>query len=296
MKHILIFLLLSCVCLSARTLEEDFAAGHGKLIITPFESAPFPHPLRMDGHYYKTNFFSAAEHYSDNRVALFIPNGFHPGNKIDFVVHFHGWGNSVTNALWHYQLIEQFSKSRRNAILIVPQGPLNASDSFGGKLEDPGGFQRFMNEAMAKLKERGIIKTGEIGKIILSGHSGGYEVISSIVAWGGLTDHVREVWLFDALYGNDERFVVWFDHHKGRFIDLYTDHGGTQDETEHLMAALKENHVPFFASEEKNAPLADLRRSHLVFLHSELPHDRVMQERETFCHFLETSDLGAIRH
>ena len=295
MKRVLFVLLIGCAGLFAQELPEKYAP-FGQLIITSFDTAPFPHPLRAQGHQYETNFFSAAAHYQDSDVVLFIPKGFHAGRKTDFVVHFHGWGNTATNALPRYHLIEQFSASRRNAILIVPQGPVNASDSFGGKLEDEGGFQRFIAEAMRTLQQRKIITSDKIGQIVLSGHSGGYKVISSIVAWGGLSDHVREVWLFDALYGNTERFVVWFDHHKSRFIDIYTDHGGTTDETENLMEALKGNQVPFFTSEETNATTQELRGNHLVFLHSALPHDEVPRSNRAFQRFLETSALDAIRH
>ncbi len=283
-------LLLTGTGLFAQDLTEQ-CAPFGQLILVPFASAPFPHPAREKGHWYHTNFLSAAGHYSDSTVGLFIPKGFKSGRKTDFVVHFHGWGNSVSNVFAHYKCGEQFTASHCNAILIVPQGPYKAQDSFDGKLEDPDGFKRFMAEAVTTLKQRGIIKSDRIGKIILSGHSGGYEAISSIVAWGGLSDDIREVWLFDALYANTERFVVWFDHHKGRFIDLYTDHGGTKEETENLMAALKGNGAPFFQSEEKDVPAKNLQ-NHLVFLHDELPHDEVMQERNTFQHFLETELIG----
>jgi hypothetical protein len=295
MKNILVLLMISCVGLVAQDLPEKYAP-FGQLIVTPFVSAPFPHPLRAEGHYYKTNFFSAAEHYSDSRVVLFVPKGFHAGRATDFVVHFHGWGNALTNVLPHYQLIEQFAASRRNAILIVPQGPVNASDSFGGKLEDEGGLKRFIEEAVATLKQHDIIKSDRIGQIILSGHSGGYGAVSSAVAWGGLSDHVREVWLFDSLYANTERFVVWFGHHKGRFIDLYTEQGGTKEETEHLMTALKGNQVPFISGDETNVSTPDLRGNHLVFLFSALPHDEVMHAHQTFRRFLETSTLGEIKH
>ena len=292
----------SLVCL-ALTLSpahaSDLAVTHsddGLLILSSFANAPFPHPARAEGHRHNNDFFSAAEHYQDSTVALFAPTGFHAGNTVDFVVHFHGWNNNVTNALKKYRLPDQFAASRRNAILIVPEGPRNADDSFGGKLEDPGGFARFMDEAMQTLRERQTIpKEAKIGRIILSGHSGGYEVISAIVACGGLTDHVQEVWLFDALYAHAERFALWFDHHPGRFIDLYTAHGGTKDETENLMTALTENHVPFFAGKEGAAAPEDLRRNRLVFLFSELPHDEVLQAHRTFQTFLETSGLKAVK-
>lgn len=290
----LFLLLISCASLSARDLTEKYAPL-GQLIITPFATAPFPHPLRADGHKYGTNFFSAAEHYSDNHVALFIPKNFKPDGKTDFVIHFHGWGNSISNALPKYRLIEQFVASKRNAILIVPEGPVKASDSFDGKLEDPDGFKRFMAEAMETLHQRGVIKSDKIGDIILSGHSGGYEVISSIVAWGGLSEHIREVWLFDALYARTEWFAIWFDHHKGRFIDIDTQHGGTKENTDELMTVLKNNNIPYFSSAELDATSRDLQKNRLVFLFSQLPHDEVMQTHDTFRQFLETSALGEIR-
>jgi hypothetical protein len=286
----ILIIMLASSRLLAGDLEERYAPL-GRLIITNFISAPFPHPLRAQGHSYHDQIFSAAAHYQDSRVALFVPKNFRPGREIDFVVHFHGWGNNVSNALVKYRLPEQFAASRRNAILLVPQGPLDASDSFGGKLEDAGGFKRFMAEALEVLRQRGIAAKGRVGRIILSGHSGGYEVISAILAQGGLTGQVGEVWLFDALYGKTERFALWFDHHRGRFIDLYTEHGGTKDESEALMTALKGNGVPYFSADETNTAASDLRNKRLVFLFSELPHDDVMQQRDTFRRFLETSLL-----
>ena len=142
--------LLSAAQLPGADLAEQYAPL-GQLIITNLASAPFPHPLRAQGHQYKDKFFSAAGHYEDSHVALFVPKDFRAGGAVDLVVHFHGWGNNLTNALGKYQLISQFAASRRNAILIVPQGPLDASDSFGGKLEDAGGFKRFITEALADL-------------------------------------------------------------------------------------------------------------------------------------------------
>ncbi len=278
----------------AGELEEKYAPL-GKLILTNFASAAFPHPDRAEGHKYQDQFFSAQEHYQDSHVALFVPKDFQPGHEIDFVVHFHGWRNNVSNVLARYKLPEQFAASRRNAILIVPQGPLDAPDSFGGKLEDADGFKRFMAEALEVLRRQGVAAEPRIGKIILSGHSGGYEVISAILARGGLTAKVKEVWLFDALYAKTERFALWFDHHPGRFIDLYTEHGGTKEETEALMAALTGNSVKYFSREETNASPADLCNNHLLFLFSELPHDEVVQGRDAFFRFLETSCLSAVK-
>ena len=109
-----------------------------------------------------------------------------------------------------------------------------------------------MAEAVEKLRASGALKQTnfEIGNIILSGHSGGYHVMAAILDHGGLSEKIREVWLFDALYGDTENFVAWQKSENGRLLDIYTDHGGTKDETEKLMAAYKTNGVNFFAGEE----------------------------------------------
>src|SRR5438552_18201660 len=113
----ILLLLLLITCLAAPAHAQDFNAGYaryGELMILPFASAPFPHPQRAEGHRYKEQFFSAKDHYSDSKVALFIPKGFRETGKIDFVVHFHGWQNEVTNVLREYQLIEQLAEIGRN--------------------------------------------------------------------------------------------------------------------------------------------------------------------------------------
>jgi len=266
----------------------------GELILVQFVSAPFPHPARAAGHTYKTNLFSAEKHYQDNTVAIFIPKNFRPGSKIDFVVHFHGWRNIVTNVLRQYELPQQLVESGKNAILIVPQGPCNAPDSFGGKLEDENGFKNFMDEVLATLRQKKALKKSAIGKIILSGHSGGYQVMSSILDKGGLTKNVKEVWLFDALYARTEKFQKWFENSDGRFIDIYTANGGTKMETEKLMENLKKKGVSYFSAEEKTATEEQLRKNRLVFIFTELPHDDVLHRHKTFFQFLQTSGLRDI--
>jgi hypothetical protein len=278
---------------------DDFSALQtryaplGQLMVTPFVSAPFPHPARAAGHRYHDQFYSAADHYSNSLVALFIPKDFRATDKIDFVVHFHGWNHTVAGALPEYKLIEQFAASGRNAILIVPQGPYNAPDSFGGKLEDTNGFRTFMVEALAKLEASGVLaKTnGQIGDIILSGHSGGYHVMAGILDHGGLAEHIREVWLFDALYGNVDNFTTWQKDEGGRFLDIYTDHGGTRENTEDLMAAYKTNAVSFFASEDTNAGPDNLQTNRIIFLHTDMVHNDVVSKRGAFEEFLKTSCL-----
>ncbi len=286
--------LLYCTALTARGADVPGRyAAQGELIIAQLASAPFPHPSRAEGHRYNGQLFAAKEHYSDNSVAIFIPKGFRETGKIDFIVHFHGWTNHVERVLDHNKLIEQLAASGRNAVLVVPQGPRDAPDSGGGKLEDADGFKRFMAEVADTLRQKSALKKKdfEIGQIILSGHSGAYQVMASILDRGGLTDHVREVWLFDALYAKTPRFLAWIDRKQGRFIDIYTEHGGTKGETEKLMATLKGRRTGFFAQKESDATIAQLLANRIIFLFSDLPHDEVIQKREAFREYLETSCL-----
>jgi len=274
------------------SLETNFAPL-GRLIMTQFVTAPFPHPARAEGHQYHDRFFSAAEHYSDRTVALFVPKGFRETGRVDFIVHFHGWSNTVTGVLEQFELVEQLAASGKNAILLVPQGPRNAQDSFGGKLEDTNGFKAFMAEAVEKLRASGALaKTNfEVGNIILSGHSGGYHVMAAIVDHGGLSGKIREVWLFDALYGGTENFVAWQKAEDGRLLDIYTDHGGTKEETENLMAAYRTNGGSFFAGEDTNVVPQNLLTNKIIFLHTDMIHNDVIAKRDTFEHFLKSSCL-----
>ena len=286
-------------------------AAFGKLLVASFATAPFPHGARTAGFARGGKTFATAEHYSDSTVALFVPNNFRPADQVDFVIHFHGWNNTVAGTLEQFNLVRQFCDSGKNAVLIVPEGPHNAPDSFGGKLEDTNGFKMFMTEAMEKLRQSGVFserglqpastsigkatskrpegRAPSIGNVILSGHSGGYHVMAGIVDRGGVP--IKEAWLFDALYGNTENFVAWQKREGGRMVNIYTDHGGTKDESEKLMASYKTDGVSFVSLEETNSATPDLAKSKIVFIHTDLTHNEVIFRRGEFSQFLQTSCL-----
>jgi D-alanyl-D-alanine carboxypeptidase/D-alanyl-D-alanine-endopeptidase (penicillin-binding protein 4) len=267
-------------------------APFGTLMVTQFVSAPFPHPDRANGHKYHNDLYSAAEHYSNSDVALFIPKNFRATDKIDFVVHFHGWRHTVATTLPEYKLIEQLSDSGKNAILIVPQGPYNAPDSFDGKLCDTNGFARFIAEAMDKLRGSGLVAAdGQVGRVIISGHSGGYGALMAIADHGGMPDNLREIWIFDALYAGTENFVAWQKKQNGRLLDIYTDHGGTDGNSRDMMAGYQTNGVPFVSLEETNSVTADLQKEKIVFIHTDEAHDETVYRRQEFEKFLKTSCL-----
>ena len=137
------------------SLEKDYAPFRSIDSHTIGDGAISRIRPASNGHTYHGKFYSAKEHYSDSTVAIFIPKGFHTSGPVDFVVHFHGWNNSVASSLKEYKLIEQMAASDKNAMLVVPEGPRDAPDSFGGKLEDPEGFKRFMDDVAGVLAPTG---------------------------------------------------------------------------------------------------------------------------------------------
>ncbi len=290
---VLIILLLISEIIVSQDLQLRYN-NLGKVFVEQFSSAPFPHPKRANGHTYNGNFYSAENHYSDSSVMIFIPNGFSPEEKTDFVFYLHGWYNNIDSACVQFNLIEQFANSKKNAILIFPEGPKNAPDSFGGKLEDKNGLKNLISDIVGFLKSKHKIKTDKVGKVVLAGHSGAYRAISFCLMHGGLTKNISDVILFDALYSQTDKFIHWITGFNGRFINIYTDDGGTKKETESLMGFLNKNKIQFYNDEENKVKKDDLMNNRLIFIHSDLTHNEVIAKRNQFYNFINTSKLKKI--
>lgn len=266
----------------------------GEIFIPEFASAPFPHSERMNGHIYKEQTYSYQEHYNDSSVAIFISKEFKPTANTNIVVYFHGWKNNIDIACSKFELIEQFSESNKNAIFVFPEGPKNSPDSHGGKLEEKNGLNNLIDDVLNYLIEKGKLNSTKVGNIIIAGHSGAYRVISFCIMHGGLTSNISDVILFDALYGNTEKYVHWIENYKGRFINIYTDRGGTKSETENMMNGFDTSGISYLRVEEIELKLDDLLNNRLIFIHSDLTHSEVISKRKQFRDYLKTSKLSTI--
>lgn len=292
-------LLLTAVCLSGfsflsgQSISERYNR-FGELIFKQLSSSPFPHSKRLSGHTYNNKSYSFEEHYNDSTILIFIPKGYKAETDNDFVIHFHGWYNNADSALNQFKLIEQFTESNKNTILIIPQGPKNAPDSFGGKLEDENGFLRFMNDVTDLLYEKKIIRSKSIGNIILSGHSGGCHVMSFILLRGGLTESIKEVYLFDGLYDQIEKFTHWLDHYNGKFINIYTKDGGTKDQSENLKECFEAWKMPYIFTKEIELSEKVLSNNRIIFIYTDLGHNDVIHIRSQFMKYIKASCLDDI--
>jgi hypothetical protein len=294
MKLSIYFLLVFAVTLNGQSILERYSA-YGEMFIPKFSSAPFPHPDRANGRIYKGTTYPASAHYSDSSVAVFIPKGFEPKKKIDLVIYFHGWYNNIDSACAQFALIEQFCEAKKNAVFVFPEGPKDSPDSFGGRVEGTDGLKDLVADVLRYLKASGKISSGTVGNIVLAGHSGAFRVMAYALMRGGLTNNISDVILFDALYGDTEKFTHWIENSKGRFVNIYTDDGGTKNESENLMADLTGWGIPFFSKEEKEVSLDDLYKNRLIFIHSALTHNEVLAVNRQFRDYLLTSRLQSLQ-
>jgi hypothetical protein len=223
-------------------------------------AAPFPHKDRLEGlRKQDGTYYPPFPHYEDSSIVVFVPNGLKPlADGVNVIVHYHGHMNDNLGVLQRYGMPQAMLKEKTNAILILPQGPYRARDSFGGKVEDPGGFKRLVEDVLQTMKKEKVITTAGVAGIIVSAHSGGYHPAAFTLAVGGLSDRVSAVFLFDAFYGQQEYYKEWLLKGNGTLFGAYTEH-------------LKNEHVDFAREIQ---PAAGNR---LQFVSTTVDHDSVVQ-------------------
>ena len=264
------------------------SSSDGDLALVPFVSAPFPHSSRDKGFQSGTTFYPRDPHYIDSTVGVFLPKNFHPTKNINFVVHFHGWNNHVEQVFQQYDLARQMQMSGLNAVLLVPQGPRDAPDSNGGKLQyDQGSLTALIKEAMAFLAKEGrISNSAGLGHIALTTHSGGYLVTTYIVDRKELADKITDVILFDSTYGGLPAFADYCAADpKRRLISICTEHLG--HENARLIALLQKRHVQARVLFEEDLTEAEVaKRGPLIVLTTTLEHNDVINKRDYFAKWL----------
>jgi hypothetical protein len=269
------------------TGQTSTSYKNGTLFRMELSSSMFPDSERMNGHKYRDNFYSFEEHYNDSTTLVYVPDNVSLDEEFEIVVFFHGWWNNVDSSLVGFNLAEQLYTSKRNAILILPEGPKNSADSYGGKFEQAGQFKKYVNEVLDNLPiyEN---RTAENFSYIFGGHSGANRVMAYILMHGGLTDQIKEVYLFDGLYSHVEKYCYWLDNFDGRFINIFTPDGGTKNLSENLMVSLNAWGLPFSHIKTDDFTNEALTQNRIVIIESELGHNDVIYTKKQFQKFLET--------
>lgn len=180
----------------------------GDSAVVSMPTAPYPAPGRP---------------WMDDRVHLFVPEGYDQADANDLVLHFHGHNTTIDATIPAHHYREQVYASGANVVLVVPQGPVNAASGDFGKLSDPDGTAAMLQEVLIVLYRAGVITRPVLGDVILTSHSGGYVATSQNLAG---TFHVPQIQLYDSVYG----FISTFRDYAlagGRLRSNYTAGGGT---------------------------------------------------------------------
>jgi len=214
--------------------ERKVNAGHvdwngvpgGSWGIYRSPAAPFPHPNRAKGYTRRNGtFYPFFPHYADSSIVVFVPKGFMElAGGSNLIVHFHGHMSDNLAVLENDSMLQAMTAQKVNALLVLVQGPYRSRDDFGGKMEDEGGFKRLIEDVLATMQREGIVKTTSVNRICVSGFSGGYRPAAFVLAKGGLSDKVTDLFLFDALYANQEFFRDWLLGGTRRVFGAFTEH------------------------------------------------------------------------
>jgi hypothetical protein len=284
-----VFILLFLLYLPDTLLFQKVnSTKYGNIYKFESENTSFPHNDRRGGHVYKGKHYDAENHYNDSSVMLFIPNYYHPKDSIDLVFYFHGWYNNIDSTIIRFKLLEQFYKSKKNAVLVLAETAKNAPDTHGGKLQEKGVFVELVNDIFDELEDV-FNKEYKVGNISLAGHSGAYRVMSYILLHGGITSKIDAVYLFDALYGDIEKYTYWINNYNGKFINIYTPSGGTKYESENLKLCFDSWEIGYDFIEDDDFSSDDLKENRIIIIQSELGHNEIIHNKNQFQKILESS-------
>jgi hypothetical protein len=180
------------------------------------------------------------ETYSDRRVLLDIPKSFDPAKPGVIVVYFHGNKSKLErDVVGKHQVPRQVARAGLNSVLVVPQFAVDALDSTAGRFYEPGFFAKFMGETAVQLaKVAGDPKlraTFEAMPIVIVAYSGGYVPAAFAAQVGGVGDRIRGIFLFDALYGELDKFAGWVERRAGTVF--FSAHGKSSREPNTQMIA-----------------------------------------------------------
>lgn len=277
-----------------KLVVEDIEAGkRGTTITLSLAHAMFPAP---------------GSKWTDATTRVFVPSHFRvlADQRVDAVIHFHGHKTTALAAMKKHQLREQLDDSRQNAILVLPQGPVNAVDSSGGKLDKPDGLARFLAELRGALQRPEIARAlgpahvpaaARIGMVCVSAHSGGFGVTARCLKHGG--HDISEVYLFDALYGEVAAYLEWVLERRDRTAarerhKLVSYYAGGKPKTNSLalIEQLRARKIAVLHEQrEGQLSRAELTKARAVFIGTAIDHSRLTYQSNALRDCLFASGL-----
>jgi len=223
--------------------------------------------------------------YDDRAVLVFVPAAWDGAGAVDLIVHLHGHNTTARDEVTQHRLREQLHGSGRRAVLVVPQGPVDARDGDFGRLMVGDGLRRLVEDVVALLHRDGLARDARVGDVILSAHSGGFHAVAMMLERGGVD--VTEVHLHDAFYGFEPTFRTFVEG-GGRLRSSWTG-GITERYNRKLAQRLRERGVAF----STDGGPEGLVRSDVTLWRTPWRHADCIEGGETWRLWLEASTLSA---
>ena len=222
-------------------------------------------------------------------VIVHSPEGFDASAPLHLVVFLHGYrgcarvlmgeGPSACKSggspVRGWGLGARHDQAARNTLFVIPQLAFMRRSGRPGCFAAEGCFRAFVQELLSEVLSPRLgrpLGLAELGSITLAAHSAGFETALAILQRGGMSEHVRHVLLFDALYAGSGAFARWLAGQgaaPARLLSIHLGRGKTRSQSEALARFLRRRlgHGQVATLDERGAaatepqlqPLADHR-------------------------------------
>jgi len=242
-------------------------------------------------------------------VAVHVPKGFRPWDRVGAVVFFHGFNNCVTNVIGSVDtscttgspvrtalhLSDQLDAARVNALLIAIELRYDMATGDPGALANVGQLRKILHETLVDHLDAVLgrpLDVDDLERVVVCTHSGGYQAAAKSISVGSVPQ-IRQVDLYDSLYGEIATYDGWvrgsitrFDAKRVdelRFSDVYTSGGGTATNSRAMATRMDGWLAPVALSasllyDDTTATFVTADYLHpLIMKHSALTHDGVPQ-------------------
>lgn len=182
---------------------------------------------------------------SSQETGVFIPDGYRVSDTVDVVLFLRGydiqrpksatsiseyWNSPRHPTLKSFLFREEVNRSGKNVVFVAPRlGPYSEV----GKLGEPGGVRKFLDQVLDGLWRQGPHvgrpSAPTVRSLILAAHSGGGAPLRQLAKILGddatYKDKLKECWGFDSIYGvkdkDAEFWSEWAAGHQGCTVAMY---------------------------------------------------------------------------
>ncbi len=133
-------------------------------------------------------------------VHVFLPDGYRRETAA-IILYVHGYFTGVDQAMIDHHLLEQFARSKKNALFIVPEAPSKKAEEV---------FWPSLPALIAEVEKKVDLRRPD-GIVVAIGHSGAYRTLFPWLQWRRLDLVV----MVDAFYAFEDEMLDWITRAPG---------------------------------------------------------------------------------